>query len=93
MLTLDRVNRPRVSDMTAQGGANSSAAASAHLGSTTSASSGASSKSNPEFPEQIRHAQFYNEDKIITVASGNKLYFYQFELPLNEKMKDHVKRL
>lgn len=41
----------------------------------------------------IRQAQFYNDDKIIAVASGNKVYFYQYELPLNEKMKDDVKRL
>ena len=48
---------------------------------------------NPEFPEQIRGAQFYYDDKIIVVASGNNLYFYQFELPINEKVKDDVKRL
>ena len=61
LLTLDRVNRPRVSDMAQSGSA---------------AASQASSKANPEFPEQIRQAQFYNDDKIIVVASANKLFFY-----------------
>ena len=41
----------------------------------------------------MRAAQFYYDDKIIVTASGNNLYFYQFELPLMEKMKDDVKRL
>ena len=84
LLTLDRVNRPRVSDMTPS---TSSAA------STASLAASSTKANNPEFPEQIRRAQFYNDDKIITVASGNKLYFYQYELPLNERMKDDVKRL
>ena len=51
------------------------------------------SSKNPEFPEQIRAAQFFNDDKLVVVASGNNLYFYQYELPLNEKIKDDVKRL
>ena len=51
------------------------------------------SAKNPEFPEQIRAAQFFYDDKLIVVASGNNLYFYQYELPLNEKIKDDVKRL
>ena len=51
------------------------------------------STKNPEFPEQIRAGQFFYDDKLIVVASGNNLYFYQYELPLNEKIKDDVKRL
>lgn len=81
LLTLDRVNRPRVSEM----------AASQSTGAAATQSSLA--KANPEFSEQIRQAQFYNDDKIIVVASANKLYFYQYELPLGEKVKDDVKRL
>ena len=69
-------------------GSNKASSASAASQSQKTASS-----TNPEFPEQIRQAQFFNDDKIITVASGNKVYFYQFELPLNDKMKDDVKRL
>lgn len=60
LMTLDRVNRPRVSEMSA---------------SQNSVSTG-SHKTNPEFSDQIRQAQFYNDDRIIVLASGNKLYFY-----------------
>ena len=90
LLTLDRVNRPRVSDMSQGSGGQGAGSATQ---SNQMASTGGGSKANPEFPEQIRQAQFYNDDKIITVASGNKLYFYQFELPINDKIRDDVKRL
>mmetsp|Transcript_1773 Transcript_1773/g.2528 ORF Transcript_1773/g.2528 Transcript_1773/m.2528 type:complete len:166 (+) Transcript_1773:1969-2466(+) len=66
LLTLDRVNRPRVSDMTPSTPSSTAA----------SATSSGSKQQNPEFADQIRQAQFYNDDKIIVVASGNKLYFY-----------------
>ena len=51
-----------------------------------------SSKQNP-FTEQIRQAQFYHNDKLIVLCSGNKLNFYQYELPIQEHTADDVKRL
>jgi len=44
LLALDRVNRPRVSEMSSSQGASSAAATQS------------SAKANPEFPEQIRQA-------------------------------------
>ena len=66
LMCLDRVFRPRVSDMVTT---NNSL-----LGEKVGSKS--NPKLNPEFSEQIRDAQFFYDDKLIVVASGDKLYFY-----------------
>ena len=79
LLTLDRVFRPKVSEIP-----NSS---------TANSTSSAALKQNPEFSEGIRGAQFFNSDKLIVLSCANKLYFYQYELPVGQNTKDDVKRL
>ena len=55
---------------------------------------GSKDQQNPPFSEQIRHAQFYHNDRLIALCSGNKLNFYKFELPNQDGVAaDDVKRL
>lgn len=49
--------------------------------------------SGPKFEEDIKAAQFYYNDKLIVLCTGNKLNFYQYQLPMHEEIKDDVKRL
>lgn len=54
------------------------------------------SSQNPPLPEAIKQAQFYYDDKLLTLSCGNQLLFYQYELPDHPDAsiaKDDVKRL
>ncbi len=44
------------------------------------------------FTKEIRKAQFYYQDLLMCVASGNVLGFYAYEM-VDPKLKDDVKRL
>lgn len=50
-------------------------------------------KQGKAFDDDIKQAQFYYQDKLIALASGGRLSFFQFQLPINDAIKDDVKRL
>ena len=45
------------------------------------------------FKDDIKQAQFYYQDKLIALCAGNKLNFYQYQLPKDDQIQDDVKRL